>query len=498
MSEQDELHNKIVNFFTRSRAIQNTSGAQRNDWLRQTGLDDYIVSAKLNVDDGASEFSNKLIGKLWNSREDLLTFLEWMADNVYGGNKNGDGKYDDIKQFISAIKELPDDVEKTTDWGVDQFLQNHGILLQWGDPFDTRAESYAKDFPRLFYNRIRLYNRRNQLTESYSALKRLPNLFLFAPEGYGKTAIRLMLAHDAREERNPPDLVVETDVEALDEHILANEKKLKDNLRRHLIRQVLSTLNNQLTELDKKRPSGRSASVSWQTLRKNQSAIAQFIALTTVFGIAVPISDTPPAEMVKDAVEQFKRDLADGLQLSHWMDVLWRIANAAGFRSIHLIVDGLEAYLRENYDQQQELIRPLLKPRLIGPPNNIYYWKFFLRKPLDAVVQSELNIDVVPCYYISPWTAEDLIAMLDRRLDCFSRVGNVSQNIKLSSLCESDTDEELKELVGYADGSPRKFVQIIKELCETHVHSTTDQTALISRETLQQHIRYYRGPQRGA
>jgi hypothetical protein len=491
MSKQDDLHNKIVVFLTRSRKIQDAPSEQRNRWLRDAGLSRYIADAKLNPADGASEFSNKIIAALWSRRADLLAFLQHIAEDVYERGAQGDEEYGELVELINVIGSLPSDAVKTGHWGMSEFFEFHGLSIDSNDLFDTRAEAYEEFFHKLFYEQIWLHSGGNEPTENFRALKRSHSMFLFAPEGYGKTAIRLMLAYYAREERNPPALVVETNVKSLNEQLQEND------LRRHLIRRVLDTMRRQMSLLDKKRGRGQGANIGWLAFQEDSDSLAQFIALENVFSAALPVPIAPPPEALIQAKEAlYQQDLNSGLRLGYWMEALWHVVRAAGFGAIYLIVDGLEAYLREDYNQQQELIRPLLLPGLIAPQGNIY-WRFFLREPLNGFVLHELGqANVARYYYIHPWSAEDLVSMFDRRLAYFSRVGNLSRDVQLIDLCEIGSDAELRKLADCAKGSPRKFLQLVQEICEAHVGVSEDRQSLIARSTLQQHIKEQKGQQR--
>src|SRR5215207_5516235 len=118
MSKQDDLHNKIVVFLTRSRKIQDAPGEQRNRWLRDAELARYIAEAKLNPADGASEFSNKIIAALWNHRTDLLAFLQHIAEGVYERGAQGGEEYGELVELINIIVSKHSDVTETGHWGM--------------------------------------------------------------------------------------------------------------------------------------------------------------------------------------------------------------------------------------------------------------------------------------------------------------------------------------------------------------------------------------------
>jgi hypothetical protein len=121
-----------------------------------------------------------------------------------------------------------------------------------------------------------------------------------------------------------------------------------------------------------------------------------------------------------------------------------------------------------------------------------FAFKFFLPDSLEPVLhQQEIGrLDRLPLYRLA-WTDEDLLHMLSQRLTSYSLISETSQTgyvNRFGDLCAAQGQDVGEEadllLVRAARSSPRRLIDLARQVVEQHCQQAHDIQALIERQTL--------------
>lgn len=304
---------------------------------------------------------------------------------------------------------------------------------------------------------------------------------LFAPRGHGKTSQRLQIARLCGLEAQPPALVVQ----------ITEYKWLPEDLTRltarDYLRYVADRACRQLWEHCQRNPEfhRRFHEQPYALLRLHA---LRYWAAPPAYRLRLPEPALDPetvAELARtfrlpaangDAhalVEQFARHY-EGLSDSDLQSELLELARIGGFVSLYILLD------RTDEDQwtvhNPEMVLARLQPLISDLPvleHPGYAFKFFLPDTLQSLF-AERRVGRVgerPPSYLLRWRDHDLLAMLARRLQTYSqpagRVTRAARVNRFQDLCEPGGNAD-DRLVRAAAGSPRRMIQLARELVEHH------------------------------
>ncbi|MCS6880990.1 MAG: winged helix-turn-helix domain-containing protein [Oscillochloridaceae bacterium] len=320
---------------------------------------------------------------------------------------------------------------------------------------------------------------------------------LFAPRGYGKTSQRLQIARLCGLEAQPPALVVQiTDYKWL-------PADLTTLTARDYLRYVADQACRQLWEHCQRNPEFH------RRFHEQPHALLRLHALRywaapPSYRLRLPEPALGPetvAELARtfrlpaaggDAhalVEQFARHY-EGLSDSDLQSELLELARIGGFVSLYILLDRTDEDQWTVHNPAMVLARlqPLISdlPVLEHPG---YAFKFFLPDALQSLF-AERRVGRVgerPPSYLLRWRDHDLLAMLARRLQAYSqpagRVTRAARVNRFQDLCESGSNAD-ERLVQAAAGSPRRMIQLARELVEQHCTQIDNPEARIPRTLL--------------
>lgn len=470
--EDDEFYRSLIDLLARIPAIQDATAKERNTWLRDAGLNGYILSATLVADDSPSVFCNKIIGALWVNPADLIGFVSYVAEKVCSGSDYENTLWDQVGWLREHRLSPSGDGEIL----LRDFLEAQGLQFDDDDLFVMKAEAQERFLSKVFISNVVIHNPQTQGRERFVDLIDPRSVFIFAHPGYGKSSMRMELARRARTERQPPVLVVQIDIMALEKTSQTDSGCLD-----LIVRSILREFRTQVA----------SRKQQWLQMGENPDTLVQFLALESEFnGVPLPTPplSMPPEQQIQNQALIYRRDRDQGSD--YWLPLIWNVVRAAGFGAIYLFVDRLDDFLPPRYKPQDaiEILQHLLVGGLLIPPGKIA-WKFFLNKRLDHFIEQRLRDRLItPFLYLQQWDNRDLMRMFNYRLTFFASRGNVRAPTgkKLLDLCADDVTEELLlDLAQYANGSPRAFIELIMELCNEHCKTTTTTTARIARNTIE-------------
>jgi hypothetical protein len=329
------------------------------------------------------------------------------------------------------------------------------------DPFETSsAENEADWLPALFVQ-----------TDVFPHLANDHCAILFAPPGHGKTSHRMEVARIARD-RVPPDLVitfVDFDV-LLDRGVdgLALNDYI-DVLRRAVLQALDEWLEAQ-PDIER-------------DFRRKEHEYALFCALLEIYFPERMSNKRKPslAHNLGTRVDQHSISAREALE------DLARLAKVAQFRGLYVLLDGFDEWSASaaSADVLIKLLRPLLgSPALLL--NSGVTFKFFLPQSYQQAISSRFRLDKIRPYTLS-WTNQQLQRFLTNRLTIYSQISDTGQRgrvERLQSLCDDTIVDLDGQIVEVARQSPRRLIELGREIFEQHCRSVDDADSLISLTTI--------------
>lgn len=325
---------------------------------------------------------------------------------------------------------------------------------------------------------------------------------LFAPRGHGKTSQRLQIARLCGEDARNRALVIQ----------INDYKWLPTDLTTLTSRDYLRYIVDE---------AGR---IIWARIEADSACRQRFAAsdLDRLRLHALRFWACPPArrltlpEPTFDAAttQQLARRLRIPATSNHLADLLVEtqanyykttpdadlqsellaLAQLADFVSLYILIDRTDEDLQTA--QRLDIALDRLAPLIADLPvleHRGYAFKFFLPDGLETLL-NERGIGRVgerPKSYPLRWEDDDLKRMLALRLQSYSplpgRVGRIARINRFQDLCEVGGDADT-QLVRAAGCSPRRMIQLAREVLEYHCNKITDAEMKISRALLNEHI----------
>jgi hypothetical protein len=308
------------------------------------------------------------------------------------------------------------------------------------------------------------------------------SLLLFAPQGYGKTMHRLEVARLASSRRIDPALVV--NITGFGMLLPDSNSHIDIEHYLDLIRQgTLEALDAAIQKYTRRE----------KLLRGNQAAFLHFCALLQMYAPlrwldrAIPANGTTEIERLVQAFQQTRLGIKD------WLKELLRLVQAAGYASVYVLIDGVDetARTQRNAAAAAAILSPLLDaPGVLQECG--FAFKFFLPDSIEAALHEQAigRLDRLPHYRLK-WSEDELLDMLSKRLTSYSLISETSQTgyvNQFSDLCASpgpDVSENTDLLlVRAAQDSPRRLIDLARQVVEQHCQQTNDIHALIEHQTL--------------
>ncbi len=352
---------------------------------------------------------------------------------------------------------------------VEAFLQEKGFRAST-HPFQwTNAEQEQRDLPGYFVE-VPWFE------QLFGDPLNPESLILFAPQGYGKSSHRLQIAQIASRRKVSPLVVAFTSFDLLFEnaHVL-------DTSERYLALIQEATLAQLMHEI-------QSSKRDVVPLAGHPDLQSQLYALLLV---AVPmvayqygIYETPLLAPLVQHVRAKRFSLKEGLQ------VLSTLVRAAGFVSVYFLIDGIDetAYTRRDPLRAATLLSPLLDaPGVLQECG--FAFKFFLPANLEPVMREHQigRLDRIPVYVLT-WSETELGRMLQLRLETYSRGSKHTQPVvrTFQDLCEPQPTPVDQQLAQAAQGSPRRMIDLAREIITLHCQQAATTDSLIPPRTIQQ------------
>lgn len=349
---------------------------------------------------------------------------------------------------------------------VEEFLRDKGFRPD-ANPFQwTNAEQEQKDLPGYFVEVP-------WFAELFGDPSKPESLILFAPQGYGKSSHRLQIAQLASRRKQAPLVVTFTSFD-----LLFDNDRADDSSERYLALIQEATLEGLMDELQH---SKRDASALAENTRLQLHAL--LIVAAPALAYQNQIYETPPLEPIVQSLRARRFSLKAGLQL------LSGLVRAAGFASVYFLIDGIDETPHTRRD-------PLRAARLLSPlldaPGALqecgFAFKFFLPANLEPVMREQHigRLDRLPVFVLA-WSDAELLRMLHLRIEAYSRDSAHTQSVVRSfqDLCEPELSTVDQALVRAAQGSPRRMIDLAREIVSLHCQQAATADSLISRQVVQ-------------
>jgi hypothetical protein len=304
------------------------------------------------------------------------------------------------------------------------------------------------------------------------------SVILFAPQGHGKTSHRIEVDRRINERRTDFALPVTlTEFEAV---LIELETNPHTNPYLRLLRYKTLTTFDEFVSYPPERE---------RTLQSNQTALKSFQAMLAMFAKENALSrginpDNPTIAPLIQALNEMPQSIQT------WLKRLLQLVQAVGGKSVYVLIDGIDE-LAATRGEPATTLR-LLQP-LLDAPNVLqeygFAFKFFLPDFIEPLLLQHGvgRLDRIPIYRLR-WTDDKLRDMLSQRLishSLISPTSNVGYVNALSDLCENGEDIDAR-LIAAAQTSPRRLIDLARQLFELHCSITDDAHQPITESTIAQ------------
>lgn len=348
------------------------------------------------------------------------------------------------------------------------------------DPFATTNAEQEREHLASYFVRVswfdRLVGEASQEQKARGTRQQQKSLILFAPRGYGKTSHRMEVARAIEERRNQSLIVTFTDFD-----LLLQDAPGPADLNAYLPLICQGTLES-LDDFLQQHPRLE------QTFCEQKSLFARFGALLRLFaplrlldrGISLDNSEV-------NALVQAFQETRLGARKS--LQELARLVEHAGCEGIVVLIDGVDelSTTKDNAEAALNLLSPLLDaPGFLQESG--FAFKFFLPDFLEPPMREQGvgRLDRIPVYHLE-WSNEELRKMLAKRMEKHSlRSPTGPAHVRsFRDLCKGNQDAD-RMLVEKAAGSPRRLIDLARQVVEAHCRATHDPSERISPHTLEQ------------
>jgi len=334
---------------------------------------------------------------------------------------------------------------------LDDWLKQVGFVS--GNPFATaNAEHERAILPEYFVD-----------TGHYSLIvgdREVPRTTLvLAPRGAGKTAYRVMLEQQGYPQSDALNALVISYL-SFDNFFEHNRATLRQALQCHLatiLRLGLQRLHATLECFPEIRT--RIEPVSLQMLHALQHKYApELLPITVELALPTPAST---------AMEDF--------------DTLVQLVQQLDIDGLYIVVDRLDEQ-PETADSPQailELLLPLLAHLPLMEHDRVAF-KFFLPLEIEPLLRgtAKVRLDRLRAYTVE-WSEMLLQQLLEKRLAAFSN-GRIKALAQLARTPLNETVD--RELVQWANHSPRHLLRLGELLMLEHIHRMSDDETLLTQE----------------
>jgi hypothetical protein len=345
-----------------------------------------------------------------------------------------------------------------------QFFNARGFHA---NPFATTNAEQETDFLPSFFVRVPWFD------QLVGHPQRPESLILFAPQGYGKTSHRIELGRHASDHETAALVVTLNDFSTLLDYGL-DQVTIATYIA--VIRQLfLEALDMQLQNSAKQLERFQGDAWRWSFFH------ALLCHYTPHRAIGRP---TPP--MLQEHMNALKQGTRGP---KAWLKELAGLAHQAGFASVYVLLDGVDELYetKGNSRMMFRLIRPLLEaPGLLQECG--FAFKFFLPQDLeDEMRQQQVGrLDRIPTFSLS-WTPTQLCEMLSQRLIAYSLSNPTNTTAaveRFQDLCAAEANNVDLELACVADTSPRRMIDLAREIISEHCANHNDLDAPIGHATV--------------
>ncbi len=306
-------------------------------------------------------------------------------------------------------------------------------------------------------------------------LKEEHSTILYGETGSGKTAMRLALKREQKENVFTalwlPEPILEKPAAGTD---LA-QQAIKQALRACLEGLILEgSLPERLGD-----PSGYTASALQWFLKK-------YLPFDPAFYLQEADNLISAAETqwyLKLLEQPFQAVITEQASLKDQMRLLLMILRAAKYERLWLTIDGLERWSpRQTGEQVQALLEAVLSTLIFFDLPNVVF-KFFLPAPFKNILHKTSGVERHRAEEVQlTWLAEDLKAMLEKRA---AYALSSSKKVTLDALY--DGGEFVKWLGEYGGASPRAWLEFTTPLIAEYQQQGKRLTAAQTREFIRKH-----------
>jgi len=309
---------------------------------------------------------------------------------------------------------------------------------------------------------------------AFERLKERHSIILYGETGSGKTAMRLALKREQKENVFTALWLPEPILENPAAGTALAQQAMKQAVRACLEGLILEgSLPERLGE-----PSSHIAS-ALQWLLKNYLPFDPAFYLQSQ---ADHLSGSETQWFLNLLEQPFPAVITEQASLKDQIRLLLMILRAAKYERLWLSIDGLERWTLRQTGEQVALLEAVLSTLVFFDLPNVAF-KFFLPASFKSILHKTSGVERHRAEEVQLiWSAEDLKAMLEKRA---TYALSSRKKVTLDALC--DGGEFLKWLGEYGGASPRAWLEFIAPLITEYQQQGKRLTAAQTREFIRQH-----------
>ncbi|RLI83607.1 MAG: hypothetical protein DRP01_08960 [Archaeoglobales archaeon] len=362
--------------------------------------------------------------------------------------------------------------------GLAQWLSKVGLS---GNPFSRRQADGDDNLPQYFHLFIPYFDELLGITGDPPR-----TTIIFGEQGSGKSALlRMMVHHSLRLPSRGPVLAIPyTDFALLAEKVDRGQRITPKDHVEQIIKTGVRTLaqavqNGGVRILPEVTDDDRLE--LWKYISNFRASLSK-----------------PHWRLLSDLLEVRSSLLTDNVPLpeSH-TEMFYGFCSAVrifGYETVWVLVDRIDEgpLTAGNTSLALQILTPLLADlRLMEPPNGLAAFRFFLnssfRDPLKA--DPAVRIRGRLALYTLEWDREDLLALIEKRMEAFSSSGHKPRT-RLGELSEVNDLDNI--LVARCRGNPRNLMMLCEFVISEHCRlPVSDDNLMLTREDLKRALRRF-------
>ena len=362
--------------------------------------------------------------------------------------------------------------------GLAQWLSTVGLS---GNPFSRRQADADDNLPRYFHLFIPYFDELLGITGGP-----LHTAIVFGEQGSGKSALRQMMGHYAS---RLPDGRSVLAIPYTDFALLAEKADRGKRITpRDHVEQIIKIGVRTLAQAIR----GGDVSLSSSATEDDRLELWKYIS-----NFESSLS-RPQWRLLSNLLETESSPSTDDMPLPEsYVEMFYGFCNAVrifGYETVWVLVDRIDEdpLTAGDTNLALQILTPLLTDlRLVEPPNGLAAFRFFLDTSFKDLLKADSAVRIRDRFasYTLEWQKEDLLALIEKRMEVFSSPGHKPYT-RLGELSEVDDLDSI--LVARSHRNPRNLIMLCEFVISEHCRlPVSDDNLMLTREDLKRALRRF-------